>query len=149
MLSDQIPPTEYLNFLLLKVIECSAEHAEQLIAKYSEITVQTHALRCIWLIQRGRVHTPPAWLTASLRGNWQPTAEMPDDLTPQVLTFRIDEQTFMQYVKEHRVEKEDAEIRSLQAHTGKTPVWAFFAKGGDNALLCPPFLHFPLPRVQT
>ena len=111
MLTDELSPTEYLNFLLLKVIECSAEHADQLIARYGEIVVQTHALRCIWLMQRGRVHTPPAWLTASLRGNWQPTAEMPSDLTPQVMTFRIDEQTFMQYVREQRVEKGDAEIR--------------------------------------
>jgi len=111
MLTDELSPIEYLNFLLLKVIGCSAEHAEQLIAKYSEITVQTHALRCIWLMQPGRVHTPLAWLTASLRGNWQPTAEMPSDLTPQVMTFRINEQTFMQYVREQHVEKGDAEIR--------------------------------------
>ena len=111
MLSDELVPTEYLNFLLLKAIECSPEHAQQLIAKYGEITVQTHALRCIWLMAHGRIHTPPAWLTASLKGNWQPTRDMPLDLTPQVMTFRIDEQTFAQYVREQRVEKGNAEIR--------------------------------------
>jgi hypothetical protein len=36
---------------------------------------------------------------------------MPSDLTPQVMTFRINEQTFMQYVREQHVEKGDAEIR--------------------------------------
>ena len=58
MLTDELSPTEYLNFLLPKVIECSAEHTDQLIARYGEIVVQTHALRCIWLMERGRVHTP-------------------------------------------------------------------------------------------
>jgi hypothetical protein len=57
------------------------------------------------------VHTPPAWLTASLKNDWQPARDMPLDLTPQTLTFRIDEQTFLQYVKEQREQKGEGEIR--------------------------------------
>jgi hypothetical protein len=41
----------------------------------------------------------------------QPARDMPLDLAPQVLTFRIDEQTFMQYVNEQRHEKGGAEVR--------------------------------------
>ena len=60
---------------------------------------------------QARVHAPPAWLTASLKNDWQPSSDMPLDLTPQVLTFRIDEQTFMQYIKEQREQKGEGEIR--------------------------------------
>ena len=111
MLIDEIPPSDYLPFLLMRVIGLSATAAKALIEQYGEVKVQEHALRCIWLADRGRVHTPPAWLTASLRGNWEPTRNMPLDLTPQVLTFRIDEQTFMQYVKEQREQKGEGEVR--------------------------------------
>jgi hypothetical protein len=111
MLSDELAPDQYLPFLLTQVIGLSAEAAKQLIEKYGEIEVQTHALRCIWLMQRGRVHTPPGWLTASLRGGWQATPDMPLDLEPQVMTFRIDEQTFGQFVRKERAEKTGSEIR--------------------------------------
>ena len=111
MLSDELSPAEYLPFLLTQVIKCSDESAKQLIVKYGAVEVQAHALRCIWLMQRGRIHTPPAWLTASLRGSWGPTPNMPLDLSPKVMTFRIDEQTFMRYVREERTERTDGEIR--------------------------------------
>jgi hypothetical protein len=111
MLIDEISPTHYLPFLLIRLIGLSETAAQALIEQYGEMKVQKHALRCIWLSEHGRVHTPPAWLTASLKNDWQPTRDMPSDLTPQVLTFRIDEQTFMQYVREQRVEKGEAKIR--------------------------------------
>jgi hypothetical protein len=82
------------------VIKLSATAAKALIGQYGEMKVQEHTLRCIWLMERKRVHTPPAWLTASLKYDWQPTRDMPLDLTPHTLTFRIDEQKFMQYVRE-------------------------------------------------
>jgi hypothetical protein len=85
--------------------------AQALIGEYGEMKVQEHALRCIWLMERKRVHTPPAWVTASLKNDWQRARDMPSDLTPQVLTFRIDEQTFMQYVNEQREQKGKGEIR--------------------------------------
>ena len=111
MLIDEIPPSDYLPFLLIRMIGLSETAAQALIGQYGEMKVQEHALRCIWLIDRKRVHTPPAWLTASLRNDWQPSSDMPLDLAPQVMTFRIDEQTFMQYVKEQRHEKRGGEIR--------------------------------------
>ena len=111
MLSDALAPTEYLPFLLTQVIKCSEESAKQLIAKYGEVDVQTHALRCIWLMQRGRIHTPPGWLTASLRGSWEPTPDMPLDLSPKVMTFRVDEQTFAQFVRKERAEPTTCELR--------------------------------------
>ena len=111
MLIDEIPPTDYLPFLLIRVIGLSETAAQALIEQYGEMKVQEHALRCVWLMDRKRVHTPPAWLTASLKNDWQPARDMPSDLTPQVLTFRIDEQTFMRYVREQRVEKGEAKIR--------------------------------------
>jgi hypothetical protein len=82
------------------VIGLSATAATSLVGQFGEIKAQEHTLRCIWLMERKRVHTPPAWLTASLKNDWQPARDMPLDLTPQTLTFRIDEQTFMLYVRE-------------------------------------------------
>jgi hypothetical protein len=40
---------------------------------------------------------------------------MPRDLTPQVMTFRVDGQTFMQYVDEQRREKGDGKIRWIES----------------------------------
>jgi hypothetical protein len=111
MLIDELSPTDYLAFLLIRVIGLSETTANALIGEHGEPKVQEHALRCIWLMDRKRVHTPPAWLTASLKYDWQPARDMPLDLTPQTLTFRIDEQTFMQYVNEQRREKGNSEIR--------------------------------------
>jgi hypothetical protein len=111
MLIDEIPPSDYLPFLLIRVIGLSETAAKALIGQYGEPKVQEHALRCIWLMDRKRVHTPPAWLTASLKNDWQPARDMPLDLAPQTLTFRIDEQTFMQYVKEQREQKGEGEVR--------------------------------------
>jgi hypothetical protein len=111
MLIDMIAPTDYLPFLLIHMIGLSETAAKALIGQYGEKQVQEHALRCIWLMDRKRVHTPPAWLTASLKNDWQPARDIPFDLTPQTLTFRIDEQTFMQYVNEPRRGKGESEIR--------------------------------------
>ena len=111
MLIDELSPAEYLMFLLIRMIGLSETAANALIGEHGEPKVQEHALRCIWLMERRRVHTPPAWLTASLKNDWQPTRDMPADLTPRVMTFRIDEQTFMQYVNEQRCEKGEGEIR--------------------------------------
>jgi hypothetical protein len=111
MLIDELSPTDYLPILLTQVIGLSETAAKALIGQYGELKVQEHALRCLWLHARGRVHTPPAWLTASLKNDWQPSRDMPLDLTPQTLTFRVDEQTFLQYVKEQRREKGEGEIR--------------------------------------
>jgi hypothetical protein len=111
MLIDEIAPADYLPFLLIRVIGLSEIAAKALIGEHGEPKVQEHALRCIWLMDRKRVHTPPAWLTASLKNDWQPSRDMPLDLTPQTLTFRIDEQTFLKYVNEQRREKGNAAIR--------------------------------------
>ena len=105
MLIDEIPPTDYLPFLLIRVIGLSETAAQALIDEYGELKVQEHALRCIWLSEHGRVHTPPAWLTASLKNDWQPARDMPSDLTPQVMTFRIDAATFAQIEREMHQEK--------------------------------------------
>jgi hypothetical protein len=108
MLIDEIPPTDYLPFLLIRVIGLSETTAQALIEQYGELKVQQHALRCIWLMERKRVHTPPAWLTASVKNDWQPARDMPSDLTPQVLTFRVDAGTFAQIEREMREEKSAA-----------------------------------------
>ena len=105
MLIDELTPLEYLPFLLIKVIGLSETAAKALIGQYDEPKVQEHALRCVWLMDRKRVHTPPAWLTASLKNDWPPTRDMPSDLTPQVLTFRVDAGTFAQIEHEMREEK--------------------------------------------
>ena len=65
MLIDELTPLEYLPFLLIKVIGLSETAAKALIGEYGEMKVQEHALRCLWLLERKRVHTPPAWLTAA------------------------------------------------------------------------------------
>jgi len=60
------------------------------------------------MMEQGKVHTPPAWITASLKNDWQPARDMPSDLTPQVLTFRVDESTFAQIERETCEEKTTA-----------------------------------------
>ena len=47
--------------------------------EYGELGVQRHAMYCLWMMDRGKVHVPPAWLTASLKGDWRaPRVAVPE-----------------------------------------------------------------------
>jgi hypothetical protein len=43
---------------------------------------------------------PQAWLTASLKGDWNAPYGMPSDWLPTVLRFRVDENTFVEFTRE-------------------------------------------------
>jgi len=60
---------------------------------------------CLTMMDKGKVHTPPAWYTASLKHNWNAPHGMPSDWLPTVMHFRVDENTFAQIEREMREEK--------------------------------------------
>lgn len=105
MLSEQPSPTQYLMAILVGEIGLSEKSAAMLIKEYGELKVQRHAMYCLWLMDQGRVHTPPAWLTASLKGEWSAPRGMPRDWMPGVLHFRVDENTFAEFSRILRKEK--------------------------------------------
>jgi hypothetical protein len=85
-----------------------ATRADYTIDEFGELAVQTHAMYCLWMMEQGKVHTPPAWYTASLRRKWNAPHGMPSDWLPTVLRFRVDENTFAQIEPEMREEKRTA-----------------------------------------
>ncbi len=97
MLSDQPGPLQCLKALLVGKIGLSDKSAARLIGEYGELDVQRHAMYCLWMITQGKVHAPPAWLTASLRGDWSAPHGVPNDWLPTVLHFRVDESTFVEF----------------------------------------------------
>ncbi len=96
-----------LQATLTELFEFSTTAAETLITQYGELAVQTHATYCYYLMQKGRVHTPPAWITASLKGDWNAPQGMPADWKPTVLQFRVDETTFIKFSREQREEQKE------------------------------------------
>ena len=104
MLSEQPGPREYLKAILTGEIGLSEKSAALLIDEYGELDVQRHAMYCLWMMDRGKVHVPPAWLTASLKGEWTAPHGMPCDWLPTVLRFRVDETTFVEFARDMREE---------------------------------------------
>jgi hypothetical protein len=88
-----------------KEIGLSEKSAALLIEEHSELDVQRHAMYCLWMMDQGKVHVPPAWLTASLKGDWSPPLGMPSEWLPMVLRFRVDENTFAEFARELREDK--------------------------------------------
>lgn len=105
MLSDQPGPLEYLKAVLVGEIGLSEKSAALLIDEFGELEVQRHAMYCLWMMDQGRVHIPPAWLTASLKAEWNAPHGMPSDWLPTVLHFRVDENTFAELAREMREDK--------------------------------------------
>ncbi len=105
MLVDQPSPQQYLKVILCEEIGLSEKSAARLIQEYGELAVQRHAMYCLWMMSQGKVHVPPAWLTASLKGDWRAPYGMPSDWLPTVLHFRVDENTFVEFTREVRDEK--------------------------------------------
>jgi hypothetical protein len=97
--------TESLIQELTESIGLSERTATALIGEYGELAVQRHAMYCLWMIEKGKVHNPPAWFTASLKGDWTALYGMPGDWLPTVLEFRVDENTFVQFHRELRQDK--------------------------------------------
>ena len=60
------------------------------------------------MMDKGKVHAPPAWYTASLTHNWNAPHGMPTDWPPAVLHFRVDESTLTQIAREMREERRTA-----------------------------------------
>jgi hypothetical protein len=79
--------------------------AALLIEEYGELDVQRHAMYCLWMMDQGKVHVPPAWFTASLKGDWSAPQDMPSNWLPTVLHFRVDENTFAEFTRELREDK--------------------------------------------
>jgi hypothetical protein len=46
--------------LLTKSISLSKTTATALIGEYGELAVQRHAMYCLWMMEKGKVHSPPA-----------------------------------------------------------------------------------------
>jgi hypothetical protein len=105
MLSEQPSPTQYLMAVLVEKIGLSEKSAALLIEEYGELDVQRHAMYCLWMMDQGKVHVPPAWLTASLNGDWSAPHGMPSEWLPTVLRFRVDENTFAEFTREIRANK--------------------------------------------
>ena len=97
MLSDQPGPQQYLKAILIEKIGLSETSADLLLREFGELDVQRHAMYCLWMMNQGKVHVPPAWLTASLKGNWDAPHRIPSDWLPIVLHFRVDEITFVEF----------------------------------------------------
>jgi hypothetical protein len=57
------------------------------------------------MMDEGKVHARPAWLTASLKGDWSATYGMPSEWLPTVLHFRVDENTFAEFARDMREDK--------------------------------------------
>ena len=106
MLSDQPGPREYLKAISVEEIGLSEKSAALLIEEHGELDVQRHAMYCLWMMDRGKVHIPPAWLTASLRRDWSAPNGMPNDWLPAMLLFRIDENTVAEFTRDIREGKE-------------------------------------------
>lgn len=97
--------------LLTEIIGLSDEAATALIAEFGELAVQRHAIYCLWMMNQGKVHVPPAWLTALLRGDWNAPHGMPSDWLPTVLHFRVDENTFAEIRRGER--EHAAEMKTI------------------------------------
>ncbi len=102
LVSDLPSPREYFKAILVEEIGLSEKSAVLLIDEYGELDVQRHAMYCLWMMDQGKVHVPPAWLTASLKGDWSAPYGMPSGWLPMVLHFRVDETTFAVFVREVR-----------------------------------------------
>ena len=105
MHSDQPGPLKYSKAILVEEIGLSEKSAALMIDEDSELDVQRHAMYCLWMMDQGKVHIPPAWLTASLKSNWSAPHGMPSEWLPTVLRFRVDENTcaeFMREIREHQ-----------------------------------------------
>ena len=57
------------------------------------------------MMSQGKMHTPPARFTPSLRGHWSAPHSMPSDWPPTVFRFRVDEITFAEFAREMREDK--------------------------------------------
>jgi hypothetical protein len=60
MLSDQPGPLKYLKAILVEEIGLSEKSATRLIEEHGELDVQRHAMCCLWMMDQGKVHVPPA-----------------------------------------------------------------------------------------
>ena len=79
MLSAQPGPLKYLRAILVEEIGLSEKSAARLIEQHGDHDVQRHAMFCLWMMEQGRVHVPPTWLTASLKGEWSaPCGAVPE-----------------------------------------------------------------------
>jgi hypothetical protein len=83
-----------------KQIGLSEKSAALLIEEHGELKLQRHAMYCLRMMAQGRVRKPPAWLTASFKGDWSAPHGMPSEWMPTVLHFRVDENTFAEFTRE-------------------------------------------------
>jgi hypothetical protein len=105
LLADLPSPQQCLIVLLTQEIGLSEKSAALLIEEHGELDVQRHAMYCLWMMDQGKVHVPPAWLTASLKGDWSAPPGMPAEWEPTVLHFRVDETTFVEFTRELREDR--------------------------------------------
>ena len=92
--------------ILTEIIGLSQEAAMALIEEFGELEAEKHAMYCLWMMDQGKVHVPPAWLTASLKGDWSAPPGMPGNWLPTVLRFRVDETTFIEFTRNIREGKQ-------------------------------------------
>jgi hypothetical protein len=96
--------------LLIEQIGLSKESAVAFVDQYGQLAVQWDTMYCLWMMDQGKVHTPPAWFTAPLKHKWCAPSGMSSEWLPKVLNFRVDEETFMRIEREMREEaKEERE----------------------------------------
>lgn len=51
------------------------------------------------MMDRGKVHIPPAWLTLSLKGDWSAPHGMQNAWLPTVLRFRVNENRLTEFTR--------------------------------------------------
>jgi hypothetical protein len=89
--------------LLLGELGMSIRTGQNLIDRYGELKVQTVALQCLWILRQGtKIRTPAAWMTSALENEWAAPPDMPPEWQPTVLTFRVDDDTFLRFIREMR-----------------------------------------------
>jgi hypothetical protein len=60
MLRDQPGPLQYLKAVLCGEIGLSKKSAALLIEEHGELDVQRHVMYCLWMMDQGKAHVPPA-----------------------------------------------------------------------------------------
>jgi hypothetical protein len=104
-----------------------------LIDEYGELDVQRHTMFCLWLMGQGKVNVPPAWLTASLKGDWSAPRGMPIGRMRTVVRLRVDENTFAEFACEMRKRNKGTNAKAPGAENALLGLFSIWQMG-DHAV---------------
>jgi hypothetical protein len=99
---SEIKIPTWLYKTLSEIIGLNDETIRLVIEGAGEEAVQRHALQTIWIMsKRTKLNNPPGWFTMSLRYDWKPPADLPEDWKPKTFsfTFRLTDNEFMKLLQ--------------------------------------------------